>query len=401
MFPRQKTAGGGASATFEGVAGKGLRVQVAALARYGYSVRAQAISRMREDRRIATLLAVARDLEVRATDDALDLFNVLVRDLLSQAQSQGRIRRLRTLQDLDAAALQLCEVYRALMDPAFPDLKATRAALFGRIPAEELARAVETVQALAQPKEGRHYEDLVRRYQTARRVLLPLLETIELKANHAVQPILDALSFLSRTRAERRTRFRDDEVPLAVLTPAWRRLVHPSPGEVDRRAYTLCTLERLREALARHDIFVDKSRHWGDPRAQLLTGSAWKAAQSRVCRMLRLSPGPDEELTLLRQELDQAYRRTAGRLLRQCRGPARAQERTRGARPEPPRCTRRTPEPCRPASGGGRAPPAGGPPRGAARSRYLDRVHEGLQSRERGTRPRRRPCDQCVRRAHR
>ena len=30
MFPRQKTAGGGASATFEGVVGKGLRVQVAA-----------------------------------------------------------------------------------------------------------------------------------------------------------------------------------------------------------------------------------------------------------------------------------------------------------------------------------------------------------------------------------
>ena len=54
--------------------------RLAALARYGYSVRAQAISRMREDRRIATLLAVARDLEVRATDDALDLFNVLVRD---------------------------------------------------------------------------------------------------------------------------------------------------------------------------------------------------------------------------------------------------------------------------------------------------------------------------------
>ena len=30
MFPRQKTTGGGASATFEGVVGKGLRVQVAA-----------------------------------------------------------------------------------------------------------------------------------------------------------------------------------------------------------------------------------------------------------------------------------------------------------------------------------------------------------------------------------
>ena len=49
-----------------------------ALARQGYSVRAQATERMHEDRQLATWVARARDLEVRALDDVLDLFGVLV-----------------------------------------------------------------------------------------------------------------------------------------------------------------------------------------------------------------------------------------------------------------------------------------------------------------------------------
>jgi hypothetical protein len=98
-----------------------------------------------------------------------------------------------------------------------------------------------------------------------------------------------------------------------VVTPAWRRLVFPVPGEVDRRAYTLCVVARLRDALARHDVFVDKSMHWVDPRVQLLAGNEREAARSRVCRMLRLSPTANEELALLREELDQTYRHTAER----------------------------------------------------------------------------------------
>jgi hypothetical protein len=284
-----------------------------ALARYAYSVRAQTISRMRDDRKIATLVAAARELEIRATDDALDLLNVLVKDLLSRAESQGRSRRLRTLKDLDKAALQLCEVYFALTNPASTDLEEVRAALFERIPAEQLAAAVAAIQALAQPPQGRCYEDLIRRYRTARAILFPLIETIAFQANETGRAVLDALEILEHIRAERRIRIPEDEVAPALVTPAWRRLVFPVPGEVDRRAYTLCVVERLRDALARHDVFVDKSRHWGDPRAQLLAGNEWEAARSRVCRMLQLSPTADEELALLREELDQTYRHTAER----------------------------------------------------------------------------------------
>lgn len=73
-----------------------------ALARVAASVRAQAISRMPEERRIATLLAFARKLEGTAQDDALDLFDCLVGDLVSRSRGTVRKERMRTIKGVIA-----------------------------------------------------------------------------------------------------------------------------------------------------------------------------------------------------------------------------------------------------------------------------------------------------------
>ena len=283
-----------------------------ALARQGYSVRAQATERMHEDRQLATWVAMARDLEVRALDDVLDLFGVLVAEFLSKSHGQERRRRLRTLKDLDHAALLLCEAYQSLLTPeGTGSVEVARNALFERIPASNLADAFHTVKSLAQPKQGRHYQDFLQRYRTARRILLTLLESVDFKANVPGHPIVEALSTIDKRRDARQTLWKTSDVPLEFVTSAWRRWVCPNGDEVDRRAYTLCALEGLRDAWVRHDIFVENTRHWVDPRAQLISGYDWETSRPRICRMLRLSPVVDDEIALFRVELDQAYHRTA------------------------------------------------------------------------------------------
>ena len=89
--------------------------RVASLAWVAASVKAQSISRMPEQRRIATLLAFARKLEATAQDDALDLFDRLVSDLVSQSQGVERRERMRTIKDLDAAALTLRDACELLL----------------------------------------------------------------------------------------------------------------------------------------------------------------------------------------------------------------------------------------------------------------------------------------------
>ena len=70
-----------------------------------------------------------------------------------------------------------------------------------------------------------------------------------------------------------------------MISRPWQRYVLPratsrengqQEARVERPAYTVCVVERLHEALRRHDVFVDPSERWGDPRAKLLQREQWE-----------------------------------------------------------------------------------------------------------------------------
>jgi hypothetical protein len=79
--------------------------RVQALARFTAKARAQALDRMGPERRLAHLVAFAATLETAALDDVLDAFDLVVGELLGRAARKAERERLRSLGDLDAAAL--------------------------------------------------------------------------------------------------------------------------------------------------------------------------------------------------------------------------------------------------------------------------------------------------------
>ena len=64
------------------------RSRVLSLARFAGASKAQAIARLPGERRIATLLAFVRTLEASAQDDVLDLFDVVVTKILTDAEKR-------------------------------------------------------------------------------------------------------------------------------------------------------------------------------------------------------------------------------------------------------------------------------------------------------------------------
>ncbi|MEM9927477.1 MAG: hypothetical protein AAF915_27700 [Cyanobacteria bacterium P01_D01_bin.50] len=75
-----------------------------------------------EAKRIATLLAFTHELEYTATDDVIDLLNLFIRGLLTKSKREGEQERLRTLKDLDAAALRLVEAAEVILDTDTEDI---------------------------------------------------------------------------------------------------------------------------------------------------------------------------------------------------------------------------------------------------------------------------------------
>ena len=153
---------------------------------------------------------------------------------------------------------------------------------------------------------------MMRRWKHIRLFLPRLLQTINFEGTEAGQPILKALYFLRSSEGHRK--FDIGAVPLVCVSKSWLRLVLNSRGELDRRAYAFCVLEGLRHGLRRRDLFISPSLRWGDPRAKLLQGDAWISARSTVCRTLDLQPTPQQELSALRCQIDEAYSRTADNL---------------------------------------------------------------------------------------
>ena len=93
----------------------------ARLARHAQLAWAQTLLRMSEERRLAILLVFVQALERTATDDALDLFDGLMTSLALRGETKRRRERLRSLKDLDQAALVPHQAVRILLNDAVPD----------------------------------------------------------------------------------------------------------------------------------------------------------------------------------------------------------------------------------------------------------------------------------------
>jgi TnpA family transposase len=280
-----------------------------ALARYAAAARAQAIARMSSERRLATLLAFTRAFELIAMDDALDVFDLLMSDIARDAHKDGEKERIRTLHDLDAAALQLWDALQILLDENV-DAAAVRTRTFAQIPRERVLDAGSQVEQLARPPDDHYYPELVDRYRRVRLFLPTLLRTLSFDGTQAGQPMLKALDFLSQSESKRHPDMH--QAPLDFVPGAWRRVVvPPRQTAVDRRAYTLCAMERLQDSLRRRDVFVSRSERWGDPRLKLLHGEQWETIRLQVCRALGRHEGFEPELQTLTHQLDAAYQNTA------------------------------------------------------------------------------------------
>ncbi|HEY5305717.1 MAG TPA: Tn3 family transposase [Pseudolabrys sp.] len=285
------------------------KTRILALARFANAAKAQAVARMPDERRSATLLAFIRALEASAQDDVLDLFDVIVTKIWSDAAQRGRAARLRGLGDLDAAALTLNAACSVVVDKEISDAD-LRKAIFAAVPTAQLEAAMAQVDTLARPPDDPYFEELLEQHQRIRRFLPRFARSVGLGAMPGGQPVLKALQHLKKMEDGKA---RGLKMPTDFVPKSWLRRVIKN-DVVDRRAWTLCLVDRLRGAIRRRDIFAAPSLRFADPRIGMLDGAAWEAARPTICRTLGRTQNVAEEINGLSEQLGQAYRLVAGNL---------------------------------------------------------------------------------------
>ena len=219
-----------------------------ALARFATVAKAQAVARMPLERRTATLLAFVRTLEATAQDDVLDLFDIVVSTLFTDAAKVGKKARLRTIRDLDAAALQLRRAGGVLMDEAVED-DAVREAAFALVPRTHWRQR----WSRSTPSSDR--------------------PAISILPNCAPKPAsyVSCRPCCGPSRSARRRpvsrsngcgaplrstdgRGPASSAPVGFVPSGWKRQVRAPDGGVDSLGYRLCLLDAMRAGIRRRDL---------------------------------------------------------------------------------------------------------------------------------------------------
>ena len=285
------------------------------LARSARTAKPANLAALQEPRRTATLAALFQTLEATALDDAVELFDALASDIFTHAEEAHRKSRLRSLRDLDAAAIILRDVGQYVVadeDDTVP-IGEWRNALFEQIARADIKAAMASVDSLVTKPDDRRYQELRPHWRRVRTLFSAMLQRTSFQSTPTGQPVIAALNYLRDVDDWTKTRMAG--APTEFLNAAWKRHVLDSAGQVaDNRAYVFAVLEAFRAGLKRRDVFVPAGVRYADPRQGLLSGEAWNAARLTVCRSLDRSPDAETEMGDLTARLDRAWRQVATNL---------------------------------------------------------------------------------------
>jgi hypothetical protein len=235
-------------------------IQLRNLARYAGMASVKYISRMPDERRLAVLTAFVKAQEISALDEAVDVLDMLILDITRSAKNIGQKKRLRTLKDLDRAALLLARACTLLLDEN-TDEAALRQAIFRRIPKDKLAESVGKVNELARPQDTQFQDEMVEQYGRVKRFLSAMLRDLHFQAAPAGELTLSAIHYLAELSGSKKRIL--DDAPEQIISGPWKRLVYDRDGRILRAGYSLCLLERLQDSLRRRDLWLENSDRWG------------------------------------------------------------------------------------------------------------------------------------------
>ena len=244
-------------------------------------------------RRLATMLAAVYHLESTATDDALELLDVLMATrLLARAQREADQITLKRYPRFARASATLAAAIEVLFEVTGYGEEISLEQLWESIeaivPRSQLAAAVAAVTdnapAPGADPDGEWRAAMAAQIGTVRGFVKILTEVIRFGTTAEGEPVLAAMKALPgilafKSRKHSATLAPAKMIDEKLVTGDWRRLVYRAgapEGMVDKAAYVFCVLEKFHRQLRRRDIYAEASS-----RCVIRVPACWTASGGR------------------------------------------------------------------------------------------------------------------------
>jgi TnpA family transposase len=271
------------------------------LARIGRKATTQALLRMPEARRYQVLLAFVDQAKIDVRDEAIDLFDRCLAQAYANAGRELKELRQKVARATNEKVHLLRSLGAIVLDPTIDD-EQVRARIYDVVDPERLHDAIEECVRIARPLDDSYFDLLADRYSHIRKFAPAWLAAFEFRAGPADAALLEAVTLLRRLNAER-TRKIPADAPLVFIPARWWPYVVGEDRRPNRRYYELCVLWELRGALRAGNLWIEKSRRYGDPASLLVPPDAWEQVKGETCAMLGLPADATARLSERCEEL--------------------------------------------------------------------------------------------------
>lgn len=233
------------------------RARYRAIARETSILSAQHLSRFDTQRRLATLVVFAREMEAILTYAALVMFDKMLGGVFRRAERAYRENVVHRAKALDASARALLYMAKAML-AAKESGEDQDAAVERSLGWERLKALVAEAEIVVTNTREDNLTEIVERYPTVRRMIPVLLDAFAFRSWKPNDSLLDALDLLRGLYAARPKQL-PQRPPTAFPKATWRKLVRRGVA-FDRRAYEIAVMMALRDSLRSGDIWVEGSR---------------------------------------------------------------------------------------------------------------------------------------------
>ena len=284
----------------------------AVLARTAGIVTAQHLRRLERPRRLAMLVAAIIEMKAALTDAALVMVEKMVGALFRRADRTRSDRLLGQARMLKDTARFHARLGRLLIEARATGRDAFHA-IDDRVGWDQLERSIRFAEDLTRSADD-GLEEVIERYPAVRRFAPTFLAAFTFRTARSGDPLLGAIEAL-------RTMYRDGRsvlpkrLPTSFIKPRWRKVVQPTEGTIDRRAYEIAVIVHLRERLGSGSIWVDGSRAYRTLDDYLLPVPAFDTMRADGNLHLAVSSGfaerYEDRRTLLNQRMTEVERAAA------------------------------------------------------------------------------------------
>ncbi len=229
----------------------------------------QALCRLADEKRYPMLLAFCLEAYVTLTDYVLRLFDEYGEDIVGQANRELTEHQLKQVNAKDGILITLGKVAEPIVDELNVAGEALREQIYARVSRRELVEAIDLMLSLTGQGSRSFHHFLATRYRSIKSFSATMLDRFTFIHGFVGDDFDQALTLVGEWQTGRRRKV-PDELPTKFLLPSWKSFVQPTGEPVDRTAYELSVLSRLRDRLRSGDVYVDYSRKYASPDVYLM-----------------------------------------------------------------------------------------------------------------------------------